>query len=226
MRSAPTNSWTSPSCSAPRPMSPATWARCPPQRDGAVGRIYDLRPADRRWPTSAARNGREQAVAGQIFRRRQRELGLRRQHAPRIFRRPAHAATRPSSRRPGHRADHPRRERRQWRRLQLDRGDDARGRAPHERDQPPLLHLPRRLGARRGRRPASTRTHGPRRSPMRCAWRSSSPGTARSWTNTIPRRKIGLYVDEWGTWYDAGAGLERRASSTSRTRCATRRSRR
>ena len=29
---------------------------------------------------------------------------------------------------------------------------------------------------------------------------------ARSWTNTIRDKKVGLYVDEWGSWYDPGAG--------------------
>ena len=28
----------------------------------------------------------------------------------------------------------------------------------------------------------------------------------RSWTNTIPEKRVGLIVDEWGTWYDVEPG--------------------
>ena len=36
-----------------------------------------------------------------------------------------------------------------------------------------------------------------------------------------PQKRVGLVVDEWGTWYDVEPGTNP-GSSTSRTRCATR----
>ena len=36
--------------------------------------------------------------------------------------------------------------------------------------------------------------------------RTGSRGSRRSWTNMIPDKKVGLYVDEWGIWTDPNPG--------------------
>ena len=36
--------------------------------------------------------------------------------------------------------------------------------------------------------------------------RDGGANTPRSWTSTIRRKKVGLYVDEWGTWVDVEPG--------------------
>ena len=65
--------------------------------------------------------------------------------------------------------------------------------------------------------PGSWENKGPatglRRGPMgldarstRCAWTSSSPSTRDHGQATIREKRVGLYVDEWGTWYDPEPG--------------------
>ena len=91
--------------------------------------------------------------------------------------------------------------------LPLDRSADARSRASTWTHQRALLHAADRQVGQEGRGHEFTEdewcatlrahlAHGVR----------SSPNTRRSWTSTTRTRRVGLYVDEWGTWYDVEPG--------------------
>ena len=152
------------------------------------------------------KNGREQALEADVLRRRQRELGLRRQHAAGVLRRPVPALPdlREELRRQPHLQDRLRPQRRQ---LRLDRGADAGPARPAADDAgpgPPLL-LRHRPG-----QPLGHGVHGDRlvlesaRAP--CGSRSSSTGTRRSWTSTTRRSASRSSFDEWGAWHAVEPG--------------------
>ena len=89
------------------------------------------------------KNGRDKPWKVNYFGDRQRDLGLRRQHAPRVLRRPlsplrhVHQSSR-GREAPAHR------QRREWQRPAVDRGADARSHEAHGRDQRALLHAAHR----------------------------------------------------------------------------------
>ena len=95
-------------------------------------------------------NGREKAVARAVLRDRQRALGLRRQHAPRVLRRRVPQVQHLREELRPRQAHLPHRSRRELRQLQVDRGDDGDGRAADGRPVDPLLHAADRQLGREG----------------------------------------------------------------------------
>ena len=107
--------------------------------DDGVGRVHDLRRhlADGQPP--APERPRE-AVAPAVLRDRQRALGLRRQHAPRVLRRRVPEVQHLRQELRPQQAHLPHRGGRQRPGLQVDRGADERRRATDGRPVAPLLH--------------------------------------------------------------------------------------
>ena len=170
-------------------------------RDGTVDRISDAR---RQEPDgrSAARERAREALAGQFLGTRQRDLGLRRQHAPRILCRcPAPIPELPAQlwRQPVVQN----RLRRQRQQLRVDGRAHARDRADDPWAEPALLH--RGLGEQ-----------GLRNSVYRAEWfkvlkKTLGMADLIGRHSTImdrydPGKRVGLVVDEWGTWYDVEPG--------------------
>ena len=153
--------------------------------DAAVGRIHHLRrrqPDGRPAPQERPRG----AVEADVLRRRQRELGLRRQHDARVLRRPVpplrdlRAATSASNRvfkiacGPNG-GDY-----------QLDRGADARGRPADGRPGAPLLHAARAGKSRSATQFDEADWFAP--APKRPAHgRPGRQALRRSWTSTTRR---------------------------------------
>ena len=144
---------------------------------------------------------------------RQRELGLRRQHVAGVLPEPAEdlQPLRPQLQpgaAAGRAADAEDRRGARRRRAALDRVDrhDHEGLAGphvelgHRRPVAALLHRAEVAALLQVRR-ASARRSTRRSSRPRSRWTASSPPTRRSWTSTIPQKKIALVVDEWGAWY-------------------------
>ena len=97
--------------------------------------------------------------------------------------------------------------------------------AVHGRPGAALLHLgqaPARRLARWARPRSSTRPTGSRSSPRASSWRSSCAGTRRSWTSTIRTKKVRADRRRVGHLVRRRSRARIPASSTSRTRCATR----
>ena len=60
----------------------------------------------------------------------------------------------------------------------------------------------RRLAGQGAARPNSTRPCTIRPCKPRCGWTESSRATSPSWTKYDPEHRVGLIVDEWGTWHN------------------------
>ena len=177
--------------------------------DDGVGRVHDLRrhlPDGQPPPPERPR----EAVEAAVLRRRQRDLGLRRQHAPRVLRRRVPPLRHLRQELRPQQAHLPRRGGRERRGLQLDRGAD--GRAP--------------AGGWTACRSTTTRCR-----PATGATKGSATGFDEDqWFSTLAQdaahgradhqarrdhgqattreKKIGLVVDEWGTWYDVEPGTD------------------
>ena len=151
-------------------------------------------------------NGREKPWKVKLLRRRQRELGLRRQHAAGILRRrvPPLSDVCPQLRR---QQDLPDRLRRERRRLSMDGSADARGRRRRWTGCRCTTTRCRALGGRRARRPISTEGRLVRDAAQGAAsWTSSITKHSTIMDKYDPEKRIGLIVDEWGTWYDVEPG--------------------
>ena len=189
-------------------------------RDGRLGRVHD--PRHRLSDGGPAQAPRARSgVPARVLRRRQRELGMRRQHAAAALREPLPAV--PDLRAQVRRAlDLEDRVRGELRRLRVDRGaHGARGR-PHGRPEPALLHAADRRVGREGRghrvrRPGLARDdpphplHGRAAHPAR---RDHGPPRSRA-----PRRASSSTSGAPGT---TSSPAPRPGSCTSRTRSATR----
>ena len=87
---------------------------------------------------------------------------------------------------------------------------DERGRAAHERPVAPLLHAAdRQLGRRRARPPSFDEDQWSRTLARTLRMDELiTQARRRSWTSTTRRRRVGMIVDEWGTWYDVEPGTK------------------
>ena len=118
------------------------------------------------------------------------------------------ATTRSSRTIAGDTQDLPRRLRPERRRLQLDRSADGERRRQMNGLSLHYYTLPTGdWQAAKARRPISARASVPRDAGQRVQdGRADRQARPRSWTSTIREKKIGLIVDEWGTWYDVEPG--------------------
>ena len=186
-----------------------------------MGRVPDLRRRVADGQPPPPERPRE-GLAGAVLRHRQRDLGLRRQHAARVLRRRVpqvqhlHQELRPGE------AHLPHRRRGQRLQLHVDRGADGPGRPADERRVAALLHAAdRQLGqegvgdaVRRGPVVLDAQPHaadGRAHHEARRHHGQDRPGEA----HRPGRRRVGHVVRR-------RARHASRGSSTSRARCATR----
>ena len=80
--------------------------------------------------------------------------------------------------------------------------------APHERAQRALLHLPRQLGAQGAGHRLRRGPLGLDPQPCAAHGRAGHPAQRDHGPLRSGAKRSASYVDEWGTWYDAGAGLD------------------
>ena len=170
-----------------------------------MGRVHHVRLEFHAGGIAPRERARE-AVEAAVLRRRQRDLGLRRQHASRILRRPL-SPLRHLHQRAARQSAGEDRERRECRRLSTG----------------PKSCWRRRRGTWTRTRCTTT--------PCRARWENKGPSTGfpedamgldartrvahgragdeafgdHGQVRSGPKR-IGLYVDEWGTWYDPEPG--------------------
>ena len=168
-----------------------------------MGRIRDLRRQIAHGQSAPEKRTRS-TVENALLRRRQRKLGLRREHDAGVLRRQFPPLQHLRQRLP-RQQDLPHRLRGQRGGLPLDGGADEQRRAADERPFAALLHL--RHGARQPVRPRSfPRAIGC--STLRNAARIEELVTNHSaiMDRYDPQKRVGLIVDEWGAWYAVEPG--------------------
>ena len=89
-----------------------------------------------------------------------------------------------------------------WTAVLMERAGRVHGRA-----YPALLHRPRHLAATRGAPTEFDQADYDRTlRKWRCGWTSWSPAIEQIMNRYDPKRRVGLIVDEWGTWFDVEPG--------------------
>ena len=189
---------------------------------------YMTSDADSPMANLRRQNGREKPWQRDVLRRRQRELGLRRQHAPRVLRRRVPALPDLRASNYGEQPIYADRLRRERRRLRVDRGADGAARPAHMDGL--SLHyytLPTGNWDEEGRRPpASTRASGTRRCASTLRMDELLTKHAAIMDKHDPREARRPRSSTSGAPGTTSSPAPSPASSTSRTRCATRSSRR